>query len=63
MTGIAMIGLASFAIYGLSFEYVVMMTPRKGESLTTGSINLWANVIALLIYLILHYPDNPLYAT
>jgi hypothetical protein len=53
--GMTMIGSASFAIYGLSFEFMVMLTPRKGESLTTGCINLWSCVFALIIYYMLYF--------
>jgi hypothetical protein len=53
--GMTMIGSASFAIYGLSFEFMVLLTPRKGESLTTGCINLWSCVFALIIYYMLYF--------
>lgn len=55
MLGISLIGLTSFAIYGLAFEFIVMLTPHKGQSLTSGSINLWANALALLNYLINYF--------
>ena len=53
--GTIMTGTASFAIYGLSFEFMVMLTPRKGESLTTGCINLWSCVFALIIYFMIYF--------
>ena len=54
--GIMMSGTASFAIYGLSFEFMVMLTgPSKGESLTTGCINLWTCMFALIIYIVLYF--------
>jgi hypothetical protein len=50
LIGIIINGTSSLSFYSICFEFIVRLAPKKGESLTTGSVNLCTAWIVIILY-------------